>query len=139
MGEEESSSRICREALGTLRAEAKTLAREGSVNLVRKEKGEMAIDQEKLRWFIAHYEGQLPRKENYPKKNLVYLNKKKKELAHLAREMQSLLDRGGEFANDQVAKALLTIYEEHRQVVLRTIAEKKVRTRAMGVRNRKVA
>ncbi len=100
----------------------------------------MVIDQEKISWFIAHFERQLPRKENYPKKTLVYLKKKEKELAHLAREMQSLLDRDGEdFANDRVAKALVTIYEEHRQVVLRTIAEKKGRARAKLVRNRKAA
>lgn len=94
----------------------------------------MKIDE-----IIAHFEKELPRKENYPKYSLVYLKEKQKKLAHLKGEYQRLLDRGGDFANDRVAQGIVKMLEEHRQVVLRTIAEKKGRTRARVVRKRKAA
>ena len=84
---------------------------------------------------VAHYERQLPRKENYTKKTLAYLKGKEKELSRFAGMFRELLARPGRsvwsgrrFSDDGTSQAMAAMYEDHRQAVLRAIEAKTGKT-----------
>lgn len=78
-------------------------------------------DYAAVQWWVGHYEGKLPRRENYKKKTLVHLERMEKKLSRYMEAMQHELTR---FPDSVFAKAFMTVCEYHRAAALLAIAAK---------------
>lgn len=82
-----------------------------------------AINYGALQYWVGHYEGKLPRRENYKKKTLTHLEKLEKKLTLTAGMFRDLLAREGH-GEDLLAKELMAVYEYHHRAAVIAIAAK---------------